>query len=161
MPVIAALVAIPLALIPYVNTDVFVGSGAVFNGNIVAALHKSGSCAIVVILVILGSSLSEGFPKNADISTSKVVIITFARLFIMPGIGIAICWPLYNAGIIDRVLALVIMLMHSCPTSAQLLMICSHHQHNVENIAKIYLVVYIVSPFSMMGFAIIILNILY
>ena len=127
MPIIAAIVAIPLALIPYVNNDLFVGSGAVFTGNVVAALHKSGSCAIVVILVILGSSLSEGFPPNADISTFKVIVIVFARLFIMPGIGIAICYPLYNAGIIDRVLALVIMLMHACPTSAQLLMICSHH----------------------------------
>jgi hypothetical protein len=38
MPIYAAIAAIPLALIPGVNTYLFQGSGGVFNGNIVAGL---------------------------------------------------------------------------------------------------------------------------
>jgi predicted permease len=84
MPVIAALAAIPLALIPGVNTYVFQGSGAVFRGNIVAGLHTSGRAAVPVILVVLGSQLSHGIPAHATITNLQVTLAVIGRLLIMP-----------------------------------------------------------------------------
>jgi len=117
MPVIAAVTAIPLSLIPGM-TYVFKGNSAVLHGNLIAALKDAGGAAVVLILIILGQSLSKGFPKGATMSSFKVAVLLIARLFIMPIIGIGICYPLYTSGVIERPLALVIMLMHSCPTSA-------------------------------------------
>ena len=67
-PIYAALIAVPLALIPGIKDYVFTGSGSVFVNNLTAALTSMGSCVSPLINVILGSNLSEGFPQNADIS---------------------------------------------------------------------------------------------
>jgi hypothetical protein len=40
-------------------------------------------------------------------------------------------------------------------------MICSYHKSNVENIVKMYLVIYLLSSFTMMGFTIIALTLLF
>lgn len=67
-PIYATLVAIPLALIPYVKSNVFVGSGAVFSNNIFDALVALGSTVSPLINLLLGSNLSHGYPITADIS---------------------------------------------------------------------------------------------
>ena len=67
-PIYATLVAIPLALIPYIKYNVFVGDGAVFIKNIFNALVALGSTVSPLITLLLGSNLSHRYPITADIS---------------------------------------------------------------------------------------------
>ena len=67
-PIYAALISIPLALIPYMQEYVFSGSGAVLTDNFFDALTTMGSCVSPMINIILGHNLSQGYPPTADIS---------------------------------------------------------------------------------------------
>lgn len=67
-PIVATLVAIPLALIPYIKPTIFLGSGAIFENNFMKSVQMMGGCASPLISIILGSNLSYGYPRTADIS---------------------------------------------------------------------------------------------
>jgi len=53
------------------------------------------------------------------------------------------------------------MNIYGCPTSLQLLMICAQQHNQKDNIAKVYLFVYLVSMVTMALFTIWFLEILY
>ena len=63
-------------------------------------------------------------------------------MVIMPGIGMLIAYTCYLFNIIDRCLALMMMILWASPTSLQLLMICTSYKSQVENISKLYLIIY-------------------
>ena len=67
-PIYATLVSIPLALIPYMKTYIFTGSGAILTNNVFAALSSMGSTVSPLICILLGSNLSQGYPPSANIS---------------------------------------------------------------------------------------------
>ena len=67
-PIVATLVAIPLALIPYIKAAVFSGSGAILQDNVMKAVQMMGGCASPFITIILGYNLSNGYPRTANIS---------------------------------------------------------------------------------------------
>lgn len=67
-PIVATLAAVPLALIPYVKSTVFLGSGAILAENVMKAIEMFGNCSTPMITLILGSNLSNGYSTNADIS---------------------------------------------------------------------------------------------
>lgn len=67
-PILATLIAIPLALIPYVKATIFSGSGAILQDNVMKAVQMMGGCASPFITIILGYNLSNGYPKTANIS---------------------------------------------------------------------------------------------
>ena len=67
-PIIATLIAIPLALIPYIKSTIFLGSGAILQDNIMKAVQMMGGCASPFISIILGYNLSNGYPRTANIS---------------------------------------------------------------------------------------------
>lgn len=54
MPMYAAIISFPLALIPGVNSLV-VGEDTVFGGNIIAALVTAGHASVVCIMLVLGT----------------------------------------------------------------------------------------------------------
>ena len=66
-PIIAAIIAIPLALIPYSKEYVFTGSGSILYRNLFAALSTLGGCVSPMINLTLGANLSEGYPPTATI----------------------------------------------------------------------------------------------
>lgn len=68
-PIYATVVAIPLALIPYMKEYVFAGSGAILTHNLFAAMTKVGSCVSPILNLMLGSNLSRGYPPEADIKS--------------------------------------------------------------------------------------------
>ena len=67
-PIVATLVAIPLALIPYLKPTIFIGSGAILQDNVMKAIQMIGACSTPIISIILGSNLNNGYPRTADIS---------------------------------------------------------------------------------------------
>jgi predicted permease len=67
-PIVATLAAVPLALIPYVKSTVFLGSGAILGENVMKAITMFGACSSPVITLILGSNLCSGYSRTADIS---------------------------------------------------------------------------------------------
>ena len=67
-PIIAVLIAIPIALIPYVKNTVFLGSGAILHENVMKAIEMFGHASTPVTTCVLGSNLSDGYPSTADIS---------------------------------------------------------------------------------------------
>jgi predicted permease len=50
------------------------------------------------------------------------------------------------------VMALMMMIMFSTPTSAQVLMICTKHQCQEENMSKICLWMYLIAPLPILVF---------
>lgn len=81
---------------------------------------------------------------------------------LMPILGFSLAWLAYNKEIISRVTALMVMVLYSGPTSMQLLMICTTHKNQVENISKVYLVMYATAAiplaFWTMGFLVVLYN---
>lgn len=67
-PTYALLISMPLALIPYVRKYVFVGSSAVLDKNVFAAILSMGAPTTALIMIILGCNLSRGYPPGCDIS---------------------------------------------------------------------------------------------
>jgi Membrane transport protein. len=67
-PIYAAILAIPLALIPGIKEYMFTGSGSLLVNNVTNALTSMGNTVSPLINIILGSNLNEGFPPGADIS---------------------------------------------------------------------------------------------
>ena len=88
----------------------------------------------------------------------EIIAILCGKEIIMPTVGLGLAGAFYYAGIMDRVITLMIMIIYAAPTSLQLLMICAAHKNQVDNISKIYLVMYATSAIPMalwtMGFLI-------
>mmetsp|Transcript_20338 Transcript_20338/g.3309 ORF Transcript_20338/g.3309 Transcript_20338/m.3309 type:complete len:121 (-) Transcript_20338:96-458(-) len=116
-PIIAALIALPFGLIPYMKEYVWCESGAVFTKNLFAALQKLGGIASPIIIILLGSSLSYGYPPEAKIQQKHIWLINLGKLVIMPIVGIALVVPMYNNGVIDVEMAIMVLICYATPTS--------------------------------------------
>lgn len=79
-----------------------------------------------------------------------IATIILGKEVIMPLFGLGIVWGFYHIGIIDRVLAITVMVIYAGPTSLQLLMICTAHQTQVDNISKVYLIMYVTAAVPLM-----------
>lgn len=160
-PIYATLAAIPLALIPGINKYIIAGSGAVFRKNLFEAANIVGQTASPIIDIILGCNLSEGYPPTADIKWKHINLILLGKLFLMPAVGLVLVGGFYIAGIINRVMAVMVMIIYAGPTSLQMLMICTAHKNQVENVSKVYLVMYLFAAVPMSGWTIAILLMFY
>jgi predicted permease len=149
-PIYATLISIPLALIPYMKQYIFNGSGAILTGNVYHALTVLGSCVSPMINILLGCNLSQGYPPTATIRWSELISIMIGKEVIMPLIGLGVVGGFYWADILDRVAALMLMIIYAGPTSLQLLMICTNHKNQVDNISKLYLIMYATAAIPMM-----------
>jgi hypothetical protein len=85
-------------------------------------------------------------------------MILIGKEIIMPSIGLLLAGLFYHYNFIDRVLCISILIIYAGPTSLQLLMICTAHQNQVENISKLYMIMYATAALPMalwtMGFLI-------
>mmetsp|Transcript_6270 Transcript_6270/g.10880 ORF Transcript_6270/g.10880 Transcript_6270/m.10880 type:complete len:217 (-) Transcript_6270:1288-1938(-) len=153
-PVYAMLIALPLSLIPYMKKYVFVGSSAVLDKNVFAALLSLGAPTSTLIMIILGVNLSKGYPPGCDISNRQLAMVIVGKLVIMPLFGLGFFYALFAAGFISKVMALMMMIIYTTPTSTQLLMICNKHQSQEENLSKICIWTYFISPLTITAFSI-------
>lgn len=158
-PIWATVIAIPLAIIPYMKQYIFTGSGSIFADNIFHALTVLGSTVSPLLNILLGSNLSRGYPPSADIRWIEISLILVGKEVIMPSIGLGMAGLFYSQGIMNRVMTLMIMIIYAGPTSLQLFMICTAHKNQVDNVSKLYLIMYATAAIPMalwtMGFLII------
>jgi predicted permease len=144
-PIYAAIIGIPLAFVPCVKEYVFVQSGAAFKNNLFLGMVKLGSVVTPLINVLVGSKLAKGYPPGADISWFKLGLIWAGKLVIMPFIALGICLTFYHYDVTNKILTLMMLIIFASPTSLQLLMICTKHQNQVDNITKVYVLMYTTS----------------
>lgn len=97
-PIFSVIIALPLALIPHVSDTLFLKGDAVFKNNFFDAASSVGQVTSVSTLLILGVSLSKGYPPGADITRWELWATVAGRLVIMPFIGMAIFMGLYRRG---------------------------------------------------------------
>jgi len=145
-PVVATLIGIPLALIPYSREYVFAGENAYLRDNLFASLSMMGKAAPMLITFLIGLKLSDGYSPLADVSWKSIGAIVFLKMFVLPWIGIGLVYLLYTAEVIGRVLAITIVLLWSSPTSLQLFMVCSAQENQEDNIAKVFTIMYLTCP---------------
>ena len=165
-PIFAVIIALPLALIPDVSKTLFLSGGAVFKENFFDAAKSVGQVTSVTTLLILGISLSKGYPPGANITKVEMACAVCARLIIMPLIGMALFFGLYHLGFAvictqNRIMTMTMLLIFACPTSMQLLIISVQQKNQTENIAKMYLFVYLTALPTMALFTILWLAMLY
>ena len=79
----------------------------------------------------------------------------------MPFIGLGSVYLFLYYGLIDRVAGIMILVIYASPTSLQLLMICTAHQNQVDNISKLYLIMYTTAAIPMTIWTTVFLSILY
>ena len=137
-------------MIPGTKKYIFNGSGAVLTDNVYHALGILGSTVSPMINILLGCNLSQGYPPSATIRWSEIISILVGKEIIMPSIGLGVIGGFYSAGILQRVTALMLMVIYAGPTSLQLLMICTNHKNQVDNISKLYLIMYATAAIPMM-----------
>lgn len=158
-PIWATLIAIPLAVIPYMKQYIFTGSGSILADNVFHALSVLGGTVSPLLNVLLGSNLSRGYPPSADIRWIEIILILIGKEVVMPAIGLGVAGLFYHQGVMNRVMTLMIMIIYAGPTSLQLFMICTAHKNQVDNISKLYLIMYATAAVPMalwtMGFLII------
>ena len=88
-------------------------------------------------------------------------MIIFGKEVLMGFIGLGVCSLLYHYDVIDNCFAIMMMIIYADPTSLQLYMMCTAHKNNVDNISKIYMVMYLTAAIPMMIWTIIFLIILF
>lgn len=103
-PIFAVIIALPLALIPHVSNTLFLSGNAVFKNNFFDAASSVGQVTSVSTLLILGISLSKGYPPEADITRLELWATVAGRLVIMPLIGMAMFMGLYHRDFCVRTL---------------------------------------------------------
>ena len=162
IPLCAALAAMPFAFIPYMKEYVFCGSGAVFTDNLFAGLVSLGNTVSPLICVMLGSNLSRGFSSSADISkyflnSLHIAMILLGKLVIVPLVGFGIIWFCYHYNLIDRIFSVIVFIIYASPTALQVLMICTVHKNQVDNLCKVLFVMYAVAALPLMIWTIVVL----
>ena len=87
--------------------------------------------------------------------------IIIGKELLMPLIGFAVVYVLYMYDIINRVLSITVLVIYAAPTSKQLLMICTAHKNQVDNISKMFLVMYATAVIPLMLWTMGLLTIFY
>lgn len=82
-------------------------------------------------------------------------------MVVMPLVGLALSLVCYHAGIIGKVISLMIMIMYAAPTSKQLIMVCKDSKVMLDNISKIFLFMYVIALVPVAVWTIIFIVVLY
>ena len=79
----------------------------------------------------------------------------------MAFVGLGVVSLIYHWGWINNCFAIMMMIIFADPTSLQLYMMCTAHKHNVDNISKIYMIMYLTAFVPLMVWTVVFLLILF
>jgi predicted permease len=88
-------------------------------------------------------------------------VIIVGKLLLMPLVGLGISLVFYSAGLIGKVTCLMVMIMYAAPTSKQLIMVCKDDQVLMNNISKVFLVMYLIAIVPITVWTIVFIVVLY
>jgi len=130
-PLLGAFLGIIVGIVPPLHA-IFVTDGGVLNRTVFAAIGACGRASVPLILLCLGAQIYSILmqPKQASkvSQTSTLVIILFLRMLLLPLLSIFIVQStkssLGGALASDPMFIVSIMLLATCPTAVNLMMVC-------------------------------------
>eukprot|EP00668_Euglena_longa_P003639 GGOE01004259.1.p1 GENE.GGOE01004259.1~~GGOE01004259.1.p1 ORF type:complete len:373 (-),score=100.57 GGOE01004259.1:306-1424(-) len=150
-PVIASLVAVTIAMIPAVRgvlVDMDVRDNDAPLQWLFNAIYTMGRAAVPLNMLILGSSLAQG-ASWASVRWQTNLLIAFAKLVVMPAIGIGTVYVLrflLPAGHVTPALGLVAMMVTGTPTANNVLVMVKVSGQDAEAMTTCIFTQYLLSP---------------
>lgn len=159
-PIIASILAMTLGAIPFLKKLIFTPDGPLF--FFTDSCMILGEAMIPCILLALGGNLIDG-PGSSKLGFQTTAAIIFARLLIVPPVGLGIVMLADKLGFLppdDKMFRFVLLLQHSMPTSV-LAGAVANLRGCGRDAAAVLFWVHIFAIFSMAGWIILYLNILF
>ncbi|KAG8481424.1 hypothetical protein CXB51_026249 [Gossypium anomalum] len=161
-PIIASILAMILGAVPFLKKLIFTSDAPLY--FLTDSCIILGEAMIPCILLALGGNLVEGpGPGSSRIGLKTLAAIIFGRLCLMPPAGLGIVMMADKLGFLpagDKMFRFVLLLQHSMPTSVLSGAVANLRGCGKESAAVLFWV-HIFAVFSMAGWIILYLNILF
>lgn len=159
-PIIASILAIFLGCVPFLKKLIFTSDAPLY--FFTDSCLILGEAMIPCILLALGGNLVEG-PGSSKLGARTTAAIVFARLVLVPPVGLGIVTMADKLGFLppgDKMFRFVLLLQHTMPTSVLSGAVASLRGCGRDAAAVLFWV-HIFAVFSMAGWIILYLNILF
>lgn len=159
-PIIASILAMGLGSVPFLKKQIFTPDAPLF--FFTDSCMILGEAMIPCILLALGGNLIDG-PGSSKLGFRTTAAIIFARLLLVPPVGLGIVTLADKLGFLppdDKMFRFVLLLQHSMPTSI-LAGAVANLRGCGRDAAAVLFWVHIFAIFSMAGWIILYLNILF
>ncbi|MBA0749263.1 hypothetical protein Gogos_003211 [Gossypium gossypioides] len=161
-PIIASILAMILGAVPFLKKLIFTSDAPLY--FLTDSCIILGEAMIPCILLALGGNLVEGpGPGSSRIGLKTLAAIIFGRLCLVPPAGLGIVMMADKLGFLpagDKMFRFVLLLQHSMPTSVLSGAVANLRGCGKESAAVLFWV-HIFAVFSMAGWIILYLNILF
>ncbi|CAI9768434.1 unnamed protein product [Fraxinus pennsylvanica] len=159
-PIIASILAIFIGCVPFLKKLIFMPDAPLY--FFTDSCLILGEAMIPCILLALGGNLVEG-PGSSKLGARTTAAIIFGRLVLVPPVGLGIVTLADKLGFLppnDKMFRFVLLLQHTMPTSVLSGAVASLRGCGREAAAVLFWV-HIFAVFSMAGWIILYLNILF
>ncbi|KAL2330462.1 hypothetical protein Fmac_018043 [Flemingia macrophylla] len=159
-PIIASILAMVLGAVPFLKKLIFTPDAPLF--FFTDSCMILGEAMIPCILLALGGNLIDG-PGSSKLGFRTTAAIIFGRLLLVPPVGLGIVTLADKLGFLppdDKMFRFVLLLQHSMPTSV-LAGAVANLRGCGRDAAAVLFWVHIFAVFSMAGWIILYLNILF
>ncbi|XP_022860830.1 protein PIN-LIKES 6-like [Olea europaea var. sylvestris] len=159
-PIIASILAIFIGCVPFLKKLIFTSDAPLY--FFTDSCLILGEAMIPCILLALGGNLVEG-PGSSKLGARTTAAIVFGRLVLVPPVGLGIVTLADKLGFLppgDKMFRFVLLLQHTMPTSVLSGAVASLRGCGREAAAVLFWV-HIFAVFSMTGWIILYLNILF
>ncbi|KAH0995077.1 hypothetical protein GBA52_018941 [Prunus armeniaca] len=159
-PIIASILAMVLGSIPFLKKIIFTADGPLF--FFTDSCIILGEAMIPCILLALGGNLVDG-PGSSKLGLRTTVAIIIGRLVLVPPVGLGIVMLADKLGFLpagDKMFRFVLLLQHTMPTSVLAGAVANLRGCGREAAAVLFWV-HIFAIFSMAGWIVLYLNLLF
>ncbi|CAN6575927.1 unnamed protein product [Malus baccata var. baccata] len=159
-PIIASILAMVLGAIPFLKKLIFASDGPLF--FFTDSCIILGEAMIPCILLALGGNLIDG-PGSSKLGRRTTAAIIFARLVLVPPVGLGIVMLADKLGFLpanDKMFRFVLLLQNTMPTSVLAGAVANLRGCGKEAAAVLFWV-HIFAIFSMAGWIVLYLNLLF
>ncbi|KAM2777851.1 hypothetical protein PS2_010142 [Malus domestica] len=159
-PIIASILAMVLGAIPFLKKLIFTSDGPLF--FFTDSCSILGEAMIPCILLALGGNLIDG-PGSSKLGLRTTAAIIFARLVLVPPVGLGIVMLADKLGFLpanDKMFRFVLLLQNTMPTSVLAGAVANLRGCGKEAAAVLFWV-HIFAIFSMAGWIVLYLNLLF
>ncbi|XP_009337818.1 protein PIN-LIKES 6 [Pyrus x bretschneideri] len=159
-PIIASILAMVLGAIPFLKKLIFTSDGPLF--FFTDSCIILGEAMIPCILLALGGNLIDG-PGSSKLGLRTTAAIIFARLLLVPPVGLGIVMLADKLGFLpadDKMFRFVLLLQNTMPTSVLAGAVANLRGCGREAAAVLFWV-HIFAIFSMAGWIVLYLNLLF
>lgn len=160
-PIIASVLALVIGVIPFLKQLILTDDAPLF--FVTDSCIILGGAMVPCIMLALGGNLTGG-PGNSKLGLRTIVAIIFARLFLVPPVGLGIVTLADKLGFIpagNKMFRFVLLLQHTMPTSILSGAVANLRGFAEKEATAILFWVHVVAMFSMTLWITLYLNILF